>query len=357
MARSIAGHSLFYTTMKSSLLRTSFLLTASCMLMALQSKSQTTWELLWSDEFSGNSLNTANWSYEFGNGGWGNNEWQYYTNAPENIEVSNGMLKITARHEGTGATEYTSARIITKGLFDFQYGKVEARMKLPLGQGLWPAFWALGANINEVSWPECGEIDIMEHVSNEYRTHGAVHWENNGHTYVGNGYNTDPTQYHVYGIIWEENLIRWFVDGVQFYQFTIQASNNSDEEFRNPMFLLLNMAVGGNWPGYPDVTTPFPSSMLVDYVRVYQPAAPNAVVDIEEPNVLVYPNPAIHELTLESSVVLKECIILDAAGKKVMTVNITANKTRIDVESLAVGTYTLECIANGQRFTKTFVKQ
>jgi beta-glucanase (GH16 family) len=197
----------------------------------------------------------------------------------------------------------------------------------------------------------------MEHVSNEYRTHGAVHWENNGHTYVGNGYNTDPTQYHVYGIIWEENLIRWFVDGVQFYQFTIQASNNSEEEFRHPMFLLLNMAVGGNWPGYPDATTPFPSSMLVDYVRVYQPAAPNAIVDIEEPNLVVYPNPAIHVLTLESSVVPEECFILDAAGKKVMTVNITANKARIDVESLAAGTYTLECNTNGQRFTKTFVKQ
>jgi beta-glucanase (GH16 family) len=123
------------------------------------------------------------------------------------------------------------------------------------------------------------------------------------------------------------------------------------------MFLLLNMAVGGNWPGYPDATTPFPSSMLVDYVRVYQPAAPNAIVDIEEPNLVVYPNPAIHVLTLESSVVPEECFILDAAGKKVMTVNITANKARIDVESLAAGTYTLECNTNGQRFTKTFVKQ
>jgi beta-glucanase (GH16 family) len=112
-------------------------------------------------------LDLTKWAPQFGNGGWGNNEWQYYTNAAEKLAVENGQLVITARHEGTGATEYTSARIITKGLFDFQYGKVEARMKLPLGQGLWPAFWTLGANIDDVSWPQCGEIDIMEHVSND----------------------------------------------------------------------------------------------------------------------------------------------------------------------------------------------
>ena len=323
---------------------------------SFQLKAQTTWDLIWSDEFSGSSLNTNHWSYEFGNGGWGNNEWQYYTNAAENIEVSNGMLKITARHEGTGATEYTSARIITKGLFEFEYGKVEARMKLPLGQGLWPAFWTLGANIDDVSWPECGEIDIMEHVSNEYMTHGAVHWENNGHSYTGNGVNTDPTQFHVYGIVWEENLIRWYLDGVQFFQFSIQAANNTDDAFRHPMFLLLNMAIGGNWPGYPDGTTPFPSSMFVDYVRVYQPATPSDVASVDASAIEVYPNPATNELTIEGTLQGGECSILDATGKCVQIVSCSDNNTRIDLSALAVGNYTLEYTVGGQRITRSFVK-
>ncbi len=325
--------------------------------VTFKNQAQTTWELIWSDEFSGSSLNTGNWSYEFGNGGWGNNEWQYYTNASENIEVSNGVLKITARHEGTGATEYTSARIITKGLFEFEYGKVEARMKLPLGQGLWPAFWTLGANIDEVSWPECGEIDIMEHVSNEYMTHGAVHWENNGHSYTGNGVNTDPTQFHVYGIVWEDNMIRWYLDGVQFFQFSIQAANNTDDAFRHPMFLLLNMAIGGNWPGYPDATTPFPSSMLVDYVRVYQPATISDVEAIDAAVIDIYPNPAISELTIEGTEETGECSILDAMGKQVQLVACNGNKTRVDISALSNGNYTLEYTNGIQRITRSFTKQ
>jgi len=329
---------------------------AAFLAATVKPQAQTTWDLIWSDEFSGSSLNTNNWSYQFGNGGWGNNEWQYYTNAAENIEVSDGMLKITARHEGTGATEYTSARIITKGLFDFEYGKVEARMKLPLGQGLWPAFWTLGANIDDVSWPECGEIDIMEHVSNEYMTHGAVHWENNGHAYTGNGVNTDPTQFHVYGIVWEENLIRWYLDGIQFYQFAIQASNNTDDAFRHPMFLLLNMAIGGNWPGYPDASTPFPSSMLVDYVRVYQPAAPNEIALLSSNDVRMYPNPVAQELTLECTGEIGEVSILDATGKCVKRLQCKGSFSKIDVSSLEPGTYSLEFQAADRRGVQTFVK-
>jgi beta-glucanase (GH16 family) len=330
---------------------------AALLALTIEPQAQTTWELIWSDEFTGNTLNSNNWSYEFGNGGWGNNEWQYYTNAAENIEVSEGLLKITARHEGTGATEYTSARIITKGLFEFEYGKVEARMKLPLGQGLWPAFWTLGANIDDVSWPECGEIDIMEHVSNEYMTHGAVHWENNGHAYTGNGVNTDPTQFHVYGIVWEENLIRWYLDGVQFFQFTVQAANNTDDAFRHPMFLLLNLAIGGNWPGYPDASTPFPSSMLVDYVRVYQPATPNDVNALSELNLELYPNPVTEELNIEGTRVDAVISILDASGKCVKVVAGNADKTRVDMTDLSIGNYTLEYTLGAQHCTRAFLKK
>lgn len=317
--------------------------------------AQTTWQLIWSDEFSGTSLNTGNWSYEFGNGGWGNNEWQYYTNASENIEVSDGSLMITARHEGTGATEYTSARIISKNLFEFEYGKVEARMKLPLGQGLWPAFWTLGANIDEVSWPECGEIDIMEHVSNEYMTHGTVHWENNGHSYTGNGVNLDPTEFHVYGIIWEENLIRWFVDGIQFYQFPIQASNNTDDAFRHPAFLLLNMAIGGNWPGYPDASTPFPASMWVDYVRVYQEVLPAAISQHVELDVSLYPVPALGSVQITAPKPISSCVLHSADGRVVYDFGTLSASTRLSLESIAPGLYFLAVECGQQRTMKTLV--
>jgi beta-glucanase (GH16 family) len=354
LARACAGH-FFTTTMKISISHFTKLALIGAIATSNSFHAQTTWQLIWSDEFSGNALNTGNWSYEFGNGGWGNNEWQYYTNWQQNIEVLNGNLKITARHEGVGATEYTSARIISKGLFDFQYGKIEARMKLPLGQGLWPAFWMLGANIDEVSWPECGEIDIMEHVNNELMTHGTVHWFNNGHSYVGNGYSVDPTQYHVYGVIWDENLIRWFVDGVQFYQFTIQAPNNSDDAFRHPMFLLLNMAIGGNWPGYPDATTPFPSSMLVDYVRVYQPAALDVAEGSLRFDVSVYPNPTNSFVAVESSFQVEECTLLDMTGRALQYIVAPGQQFRIDLNAVESGVYLLECNSKGQRITRTIV--
>lgn len=307
-----------------------------------QVNAQTTWQLIWSDEFSGSALDDTKWAPEFGNGGWGNNEWQYYTNASENLAVENGQLIITARHEGTGATEYTSARIITKGLFDFEYGKVEARMKLPLGQGLWPAFWTLGANIEEVSWPRCGEIDIMEHVSNEYMTHGAVHWENNGHAYVGNGTNVDPTQYHVYGVVWEEGLIRWYVDGIQFYQFAIQASNNTDDAFRHPMFLLLNMAIGGNWPGYPDATTPFPSSMHVDYVRVYQQVQPTALMEQSNSQLLVYPVPTSGLLNVIAPSPMSKLSVVNSVGQTIAQFGAQPAQTTLDCATIAAGIYTIQ---------------
>lgn len=325
---------------------------------AMNSNAQSTWQLIWSDEFSGESLNTNNWSYAFGNGGWGNNEWQYYTNAAENIEVSNGALKITARHEGTGPTEYTSARIITKDRFEFQYGKVEARMKLPLGQGLWPAFWTLGANIDEVSWPRCGEIDIMEHVNNEYMTHGAVHWYNNGHSFIGQGTSVDPTEYHVYGVIWEADLIRWFVDGIQFFQFNIQPSNQSDDAFMHPMYLLLNLAIGGNWPGYPDNSTPFPSSMLVDYVRVYQPVLANSVFTNEQSEMGVYPNPMTNELHIDYPTnEIRRWSIIDMTGKVLLSAESVKSPAILNVESLASGCYIVECENNGTLARRRVIKQ
>jgi beta-glucanase (GH16 family) len=234
------------------------------------------WDLVWSDEFNGTSVNTSNWSFEVGGGGWGNNELQYYTGGA-NATVSGGVLTITARRGSGGfscwygACQYTSARMITRGKRDFTYGRIEARMALPAGQGLWPAFWTLGTNIGSVGWPACGEIDIMEHINSETLTHGTIHWDAGGHaSYGGSTFVGDPTAFHVYAIEWTPAAIKWFVDGVQYHEANIQNSINSTEEFHRSFFLLLNLAVGGNWPGSPDPGTVFPARLSVDYVRVYQ---------------------------------------------------------------------------------------
>ena len=228
--------------------------------------------LIWSDEFGGTDLNLNQWTYDIGQGdwGWGNNEQQYYTNSSSNVSVENGYLNITALNEQFGSANYTSARIKSKGLFDFTYGRVEARIKVPVGQGLWPAFWMLGANIDNVSWPQCGEIDVMEHVNNETIIHGTHHYNNNGHQYSGGSVSCDASEFQVYGIEWSPSSIQWFLNGVMFHETNIGDGSVSKEEFHEPFFFLINLAVGGNWPGPPNGLTQFPAVMQVDYVRVYQ---------------------------------------------------------------------------------------
>lgn len=231
------------------------------------------WKLVWSDEFNGSSLNRTYWTPEIGTGtdGWGNKELQYYTDRPQNLQVSGGNLVITAQKENYEGRNYTSARIKTQGLMSFTYGKIEARIKLPTGQGLWPAFWMLGENITSIRWPYCGEIDIMERVNQNAVVNGTVHWDANGYASYGRtSGNLDFSQYHTYTVEWDSSYIRWFVDGVQYNEFYIANGTGNTEEFQKPFFLLLNLAVGGNWPGSPDGSTPFPAQMLVDYVRVYQ---------------------------------------------------------------------------------------
>ncbi len=229
--------------------------------------------LVWSDEFNGSSIDQSNWSFETGtgSGGWGNNELEYYTSRSENARIENGNLVIEARKESYGGMNYTSARLKTQGKRSFQYGKIEARMKLPKGQGLWPAFWTLGSDIGSVGWPKSGEIDIMEHVNNDGVTNGFIHWDAGGQAdYGGPSFGVDVSQYHVYSIEWTPSAIKWFIDGSQFWEANIANSINSTEEFHKNHFLLLNLAVGGNWPGSPNASTPFPAKMYVDYVRVYQ---------------------------------------------------------------------------------------
>lgn len=232
--------------------------------------------LVWADDFDGTELNTSNWNYEIGTGqnGWGNNELQYYTNRPENIKVEDGMLVITARQESYEGSNYTSARIKTQGLFGKQYGRFEARIKLPWGQGMWPAFWMLGENINEVSWPNCGEIDIMENRGSEpTKINGTVHGPGySGGESVTKAYEFTnsrvDTEFHVYGVEWENDYINFYVDDVLYNQITPEDVNG-EWAFDNPFFMLINLAVGGNYGGPPNANTVFPQTMYVDYVRVY----------------------------------------------------------------------------------------
>jgi beta-glucanase (GH16 family) len=248
------------------------------------------WQLVWSDEFNGangTSPDSADWTYDVGGGGWGNQELESYTSRPENVHVQDGNLVITAREENyTGsdgiARPYTSARIKTQGLFSQAYGKFEARIKIPQGQGMWPAFWLLGSNIDQVSWPGCGEIDIMENIGKEPSTiHGTIH----GPGYSGaNGISSSFTllngarfadDFHVFAVEWDPAQIRFYVDGTLYK--TISSSDlpaGTDWVFSHPFFIILNVAVGGSWPGSPDATTVFPQTMLVDYVRVYKNVAP-----------------------------------------------------------------------------------
>ncbi len=226
------------------------------------------YQLVWSDEFT-NGIG-PDWVFETGTGtnGWGNNELQYYQSS--NAAVANGVLSITARQQSVGGMQYTSARMKTQGRKSWKYGRIEARMQLPAFQGSWPAFWMLGDNIGSVGWPACGEIDIMEQVNTEQQTHGTIHWENNGYTFYTESTPVSVSSYHIYSIEWTESAIKWFVDGVQYHEANIQGSVNSTSEFHNNFFIILNMAVGGNWPGFTVNNGALPAVMNVDYVRVYQ---------------------------------------------------------------------------------------
>jgi beta-glucanase (GH16 family) len=223
------------------------------------------------------AVNSAIWTNDIGTGnnGWGNNELQYYTARPENIVVENGMLKITAINALYLGSNYTSAKILTKGKFDKKYGRFEARIKLPRGKGLWPAFWMLGANSDTVIWPDCGEIDIMEYLGDNPTTVlGTVHGPGYfGETAISKSYtlpnNRFDNDFHIFGIEWGENYINYYVDDVLYNQITPKDVKGA-WVFNQPFYIIINMAVGGNLPGSPNGETVFPQSMLIDYVRVYE---------------------------------------------------------------------------------------
>jgi len=246
------------------------------------------WVLAWSDEFngpSGSPADPAKWVLETGGGGWGNHELEYYTSRPQNVSQQDGNLVIKAipeKYTGTdGVTrDYTSARLKTQGKFAQAYGRLEARIKIPYGQGMWPAFWMLGEDIDKTGWPACGEIDIMENIGKEPgMVHGTIHGPGySGEKGIGAPYTVSGKQkfaddYHLFAVEWEPAVIRFYVDK-DLYATVIPGDlpKGSKWVYDHPFFLLLNVAVGGDWPGSPDPTTIFPQTMLVDYVRVYRRA-------------------------------------------------------------------------------------
>ena len=233
------------------------------------------WVLDWHDEFDGRTLDRTTWVPETGGNGWGNQELQFYTDRPDNVRVDGGNLVIEARKEDRGGRHYTSARIKTAGKVERTYGRYEARIKIPRGQGIWPAFWMLGADIGQAGWPRCGEIDIMENIGREPDlVHGTLHGPGySGAKAIGKPQRLDKgtyaDDYHVYAVEWEPRAIRWYRDGILYHTARPDAVSG-DWVFEHPFFLILNLAVGGAWPGNPGATTAFPQQMLVDYVRVYK---------------------------------------------------------------------------------------
>lgn len=247
---------------------------AFAMFIFLFSGGQKPPELYWSEEFEGNELNLETWNFELGDGcpalcGWGNDEAQEYTR--DNHKLEDGKLIITARKDGS---RYTSTRITTSGKMEFQYGRLEAKAKLPRGVGIWPAIWLLGANIEDVGWPGCGEIDMLEYLGKEP---GQVFTSLHTADSYGNTLNTRKTKiegiedgYHLFAMDWEPDEIRFFVDGEMVYRFNPEARSEEVWPFDQPFFLIINMAIGGNFGGPEIDNAIFPQEFIIDYIRIFK---------------------------------------------------------------------------------------
>ena len=330
------------------------------------------WQLVWSDEFDGESLDMNKWSFQLGDGsseglaGWGNNEAEYYQEA--NAVVRDGFLTITAKEEKVKGYDYTSARIRTKGKGDWTYCRVEIRARMPIGQGIWPAFWMMPTDNVYGGWAASGEMDMVEYLGHEpNKVHGTLHfggkWPQN--RYKGKSYTLPSgdfhSDFHTFAFDWEEGEIRWYVDN-ELYQTQGKGdwwSTGGDfpAPFDQNFYMIINMAVGGNWPGYPDATTQFPQELVLDYVRVYQratgaegkAAATPAQYSLEQN----YPNPFNSQTTIAFT--LKEhqhalLEIFDAKGRKIQTLINSVlspgmHRVMFDASNLASGLYFYKLIA------------
>ena len=262
-----------------------FIAFSGCKEDNVQTINQRNWQLAWSDEFNGTageSPDTSKWVFDIGNGpnndGWGNAELEYYTDRTENASIdSNGNLGITAKREAYAGSAFTSARIKSVGLFDQTYGRFEARIKMPWGPGIWPAFWLLGSDVGTLGWPQCGEIDIME---NRGQKPNIINSTVHGPGYSGAAGVTKSfafendrfdVDFHLFAVEWGVDYLDFFVDNTLYHRITPE-NVTGDWVFNHPFFIILNVAVGGNYVGYPSNQTPFPQTMLIDYVKVYKEA-------------------------------------------------------------------------------------
>ena len=236
------------------------------------------WNAVWADEFEGQALDPATWNYEIGNGdgGWGNNELEFYTDRQENVRLVDGQLIIEARNDNWNGNPYTSARITTQEKQSFGLSRVDIRARIPYGQGIWPALWMLGDDITEVGWPLCGEIDIMELVGHQPTiVHGTVHFgpESPNNQMFGTSFSISEQfseRFHVFSIVRDQDRIFFYVDDIFYLEVTPANMNGAAYPFNNTFFFIFNVAVGGNWPGPPNQSTEFPQQMVVDYVRVFE---------------------------------------------------------------------------------------
>ena len=321
------------------------------------------YQLVWSDEFDGTQLDATKWEAQIGNGsgGWGNNESEYYR--AENAVVQDGYLTIIAKKEDYNGFHYTSARIRTIHKGDWKYGKFEIRAKMPVGKGMWPAIWMMPTDNVYGGWAASGEIDIMEYLGHDVSTvYGTLHyggsWPNNQHQgssykLTGSGFNDD---FHVFTLLWKEGQIQWLVDGTLY-----QTQNNwyttgvaFPAPFNQLFHMILNVAVGGNWPGYPDASTQFPQTMVVDYVRVYQDMATgvNDEQQQKQENGLLldqnYPNPFNSQTIIRYSLAQQDFVklsIYDMLGRRVSvlvdeTQNPGLHSVSFDASNLSSGIYT-----------------
>lgn len=329
------------------------------------------WQLVWSDEFDGDTLDTEKWSYmtgtgsEFGLDRWGNNELQYYQE--ENVSVANGVMNITAKRENVESSQFTSGRIRTINMGDWTYGRFEFRAKMPEGKGLWAAIWMLPTDEDYGGWASSGEIDIMEYLGDDAtKVYGTIHyggkWPDNQHR--GANYVTDDiafnNTFHTFALEWEEGALRWYVDGERFQNLGTGMWYSSVAAFPAPFnkrfHLLINLAVGGNWPGSPDFNTTFPQEMVVDYVRVYADGSlgipsENTGFNLEQNA----PNPFGEYSTIEFSLQAEKHVLLevyDVLGRKVQTLSdqlygAGSHRVGVEADQLEPGLYSYRLQAGG----------
>jgi beta-glucanase (GH16 family) len=349
------------------------------MLLAYNGIAGQDWQLVWSDEFDGELLDSTKWSYQTGTGsqygleGWGNNELQYYR--PENVSVGGGLLTITAKREGYGGMLYTSGRIRTFKKGDWTYGRFEFRAKMPEGQGLWAAIWMLSTYQSYGGWAASGEIDIMEYLGHEIKkVHGTLHYgrewpgnESKTASYSTYGASFDK-EFHDFALEWEEGEMRWYVDGDLYLTLGEGDWYSQGETFPAPFdrqfHLLVNLAVGGNWPGSPDASTRFPQTMQVDYVRVYtdrSTSVEDGIVAMElEQN---FPNPFKDVSTIRFSLPAGKEVLLelyDMMGRRVQTLaegffGSGSHAVGVDAEELKSGLYTYRMQAGESLFVRRMV--